>query len=85
MLISWIVLAIGELSATGLPLLDVTSNTPPAAPSPMTPGEPSTLVEALIGAAIIAAYLAFVRRIRSRRTARPVSQPRRSGSGRKAA
>jgi hypothetical protein len=85
MLISWIVLAIGHLSAGSLPLIDVTSNASRPVPSPITPGEPSTLIEALIGAGLIAAYFATTRRLRTRRETRRISQPVRAGSDRKAA
>ncbi len=85
MLISWVVLAIGQLSAAGLPLMDAASNvTRPAAPH-VTPGEPSTLAEALIGAALIAVYLVFARRMRGRRSVPRISKPASAGSGRKAA
>jgi hypothetical protein len=85
MLISWIVLAIAQLSAASLPVIDVaTSASRPTTP-PITPGEPSTLVEALIGAALIAAYLVFARPMRSRRRVQRISKPAPAGSGRKAA
>ena len=85
MLISWIVLAIGQLSAPDLPLIDVaTATSRPTAPSIM-PGEPSTLVEALIGAAIIAAYLVFTRHLRGRRSVQRIAKPASAGSRRKAA
>jgi hypothetical protein len=85
MLISWIVLAIGQLSAANLPLVDLTASASPSTSTPITPGEPSTLVEALIGVALIAAYLVFARHMRSRRSGQQVSKPVRAGRGRKAA
>ena len=85
MLISWIVLAMGQLSAAGLPLIDVTGAAPRQTATPIVPGEPSTFVEALIGAAFIAAYLVLARRVRCRRTVRKLTTPARPGSGRKAA
>lgn len=85
MLISWIVLAIGQLSAASLPLIDVTAAASRPAATPVTPGEPSTLIEALIGVGLIAAYVATTRRLRTRRETRRISQPVRAGSDRKAA
>jgi hypothetical protein len=85
MLISWIVLAIGQLSAASLPLIDTGSNLPRPITPPVTPGEPSTLIEALIGAALIAAYLVLTRRMRGRRGVSRISKPTSAGSGRKAA
>jgi hypothetical protein len=89
MLISWLVLAIGQLSASGLPLIDVASNVTSIASRPtvpaITPGEPSTLAEALIGATFIAAYLLFSRPMRGRRRVQRISKPGSAGSGRKAA
>jgi hypothetical protein len=85
MLISWIVLAIGQLSAANLPLIDVATAAPRPTVPTITPGEPSTLVEALIGAALIAAYLVFTRHLRGRRSVQRISKPVRAGSGRKAA
>jgi hypothetical protein len=86
MLISWIALAIGQLSAASLPLIDVTTaaaSRPTA--RPITPGEPSTLAEALIGAGLIAADVVLTRRLRPKRVARRISAPKHTGSGRKAA
>jgi hypothetical protein len=89
MLISWLVLAIGQLSASELPLIDVASNVTSIASRPtvqaITPGEPSTLAEALIGATFIAAYLLFSRPMRGRRRVQRISKPGSAGSGRKAA
>jgi hypothetical protein len=85
MLISWIVLAMGQLSAASLPLIDAATAASRPTGMPVTPGEPSTLVEALIGVALIAAYLVFPRRIRDRRSAQRNSKPVRAGSDRKAA
>ncbi len=85
MLISWIVLAIGQLTAASLPLIDVATAASRPTSTPITPGEPSTLVEALIGAGLIAAYVATTRRLRTRRETRRISQPARAGSDRKAA
>ena len=89
MLISWIVLAIGQLSVGELPLIDVASNVSSIASRPtslpVTPGEPSTLVEALIGATFIAAYLIFSRPMRGRRRVQRISKPGSADSGRKAA
>jgi hypothetical protein len=85
MLISWIVLAIGQLSATGLPLTDVTTAVSRPTATPITPGEPSTLVEALIGVALIAAYVVFARHMGGRRSVHRISKPGSAGSGRKAA
>jgi hypothetical protein len=84
MLISWIVLAIGQLSAASLPVIDVTTAGSRQTATPIVPGEPSTLVEGLIGAGLIAAYLVFAQRKRGRNVPR-VSKPTRAGSGRKAA
>jgi hypothetical protein len=84
MLISWIVLAIGQLSAVSLPLIDVTSNPSRPTSGPITPGEPSTLFEALIGAGLVAAYVVFAR-LKRRRSGPQISKPTRAGSGRKAA
>ena len=84
MLISWIVLAIGQLSAASLPVIDVTSAASGQTATPIVPGEPSTLIEALIGAGLIAAYLVFARGKRGRNVPR-FSKPTRAGSGRKAA
>jgi hypothetical protein len=84
MLISWIVVALGQLSVAGLPL--VSGRTDVARPTPgITPGEPSTMVEALIGAAIIGAYLIFARRFRGRRGVPRVAKPTSVDRGRKAA
>jgi hypothetical protein len=85
MLISWIVLAVGELSATGLPLTDVSTAVSSPTATPITPGEPSTLVEALIGVTLIAAYLVFARHMLGRRSVRRIWKPGRVGTGRKAA
>jgi hypothetical protein len=85
MLISWIVLAIGQLSAASLPLIDAATAASRPTGMPVTPGEPSTLVEAVIGIALIATYLIFPRRIRGRRSLRRISKPVRAGSDRKAA
>ena len=85
MLISWIVLAIGQVSAPNLPLIDVaTGVSRPAVPS-ITPGEPSTFVEALIGVALIAAYLVFTRGSRGRQNVQRIAKPTSAGSRRKAA
>ena len=85
MLISWIVLAIGQLSAASLPLIDVGAPASRPAAVPITPGEPSTLVEALIGVGLIAAYLVIARQVRSKREERRVSAATRADVGRKAA
>lgn len=89
MLISWLVLAIGQLSAAGLPPIDVASHVSSSASGPtsptITPGEPSTLVEALIGATFIAAYLILSRPIRGRRILSRILKPGSADSGRKAA
>ena len=85
MLISWIVLALGQLSAASLPLIDATTAASRPTAMPVTPGEPSTLVEALIGVGLIAAYVATTRRLRTRRDTRRMSKPVRAGSDRKAA
>jgi hypothetical protein len=84
MLISWIVLAIGQLSAAGLPLIDMSTAASRPTATPITPGEPSTLVEGLIGAGVVAAYFVFARHRRGRSVSR-ISKPTRAGSGRKAA
>lgn len=64
MLISWIVLAVGQLSAN-LPLV---ASGPARSPGGLSvPGEPSTLAEALIGVGLISAYLLVGRRVRGRR------------------
>lgn len=85
MLISWIVLAVCQLSAGELPLIGIGSNTSrPMAPA-ITPGEPSTLIEALIGITLVAAYLLFARRMRTRRGAQPIAKPVPAGRGRRAA
>jgi hypothetical protein len=83
MVISWIVLAIGQLSVAGLPLVGGGPDAP--GPAIRTPGEPSTIFEAMIGISLVAVYLMFARRMRSRRGVRRVSTPRPVGSGRKAA
>ena len=44
----------------------------------ITPGEPSTLVEALIGVGLLAAYVLLVRRVRTRRPVGSVSRPTRA-------
>jgi hypothetical protein len=85
MLISWIVLAIGQLSAASLPLTDVTAAASRPTATPITPGEPSTLVEAVIGIGLVAAYVLLARRVRTRRQLRPVSKPTDRGTKRKAA
>ena len=85
MLISWIVLAIGQLSASSSPLIDATTNTPRPTATPIAPGEPSTLVEALIGVVLIAGYLVLARRVRGRRGMQQISKSTRAGSGRKVA
>jgi hypothetical protein len=85
MVISWIVLAIGQLSAAGLPIIDVTPAGSGSTATPIVPGEPSTLVEAFIGAGLIAAFLVFARRKRGRRSMPRISKPTRTGRGRKAA
>jgi hypothetical protein len=85
MLISWIVLAIGQLSDASLPVIDLGSNLPRPITAPVTPGEPSTLVEAIIGAAIIVVYLTLMRRIRGGRSMPRISKPTRARTGRKAA
>ena len=84
MLISWIVLAIGQLSAASLPLIDATTAASRPTAMPVTPGEPSTLVEAFIGVGLIAAYLVFARHKRGPSVPR-ISKTVRAGSGRKAA
>jgi len=86
MLISWIVLAIGQLSAAGLPVIDLTTaaTSQPIA-RPITPGEPSTLAEALISAGLIAAYVVMTRRLRAESTTRQIFSPKHTDSGRKAA
>jgi hypothetical protein len=85
MLICSNMLAIGQLSAATLPVIEVASNeSRPLSPS-ITPGEPSTLVEAVIGIGLIAAYLLLARRVRTRRQPRPVSKPTGRRSKRKAA
>jgi hypothetical protein len=87
MLISWIVLAIRQLSAASLPLIDVTTAAAASRTTarPITPGEPSTLAEALIGAGLIAAYVVITRRVRTKRATWRISAPKHTGSGRKAA
>ena len=85
MLISWIVLAIGQLSAAGLPVIDVATAASRPTATPITPGEPSTLVEALIGVMLLAAYVVLARRVRGRRSVRRIFKPAPAGSGRKAA
>ena len=85
MLISWIVLAIGQLSAPNLPLNDVATAASRPTVTSVTPGEPSTLVEALIGVALIAAYLVFTRGMRSRRSVQRIAKLTSAGTGRKAA
>jgi hypothetical protein len=85
MLTSWIVLAIGQLSAASLPLIDVTTAASHPTPTPITPGEPSTLVEGLIGSALVFAYLVLARRVRTQRSVQQITKPARDGSGRKAA
>jgi hypothetical protein len=85
MLISWIVLAIGQLSAASVPVIDATTGASRPPVTTVTPGEPSTLIEALIGAGLIAAYFVFTRRLRGRRSMRRIAKPTRAGSGRKAA
>ena len=85
MLITRIVLTIGQLTAASLPLIDVGSGPSQPTMTPMTPGEPSTLLEALIGAGLIASYLLLARQMRGRRSVRPISRPTSAGSGRKAA
>ena len=81
MLISWI----GQLSVAGLPVIDVATAASRPTATPITPGEPSTLVEALIGATLIAAYLVFTRHMLGRRRVPRISKPGSAGSGRKAA
>jgi hypothetical protein len=85
MLISWIVFAIGQLSAASLPVIDATTGASRPPVPTVTPGEPSTLIEALIGAGLIAAYLVLARRVRGGRSVQRISKPTRAGSGRKAA
>jgi hypothetical protein len=85
MLISWIVLAIGQLSAAALSIVELTNDASGPTSAPATPGEPSTLIEGLIGVALIAAYLTFARRVRGRRSMQSLLKPTRAGSGRKAA
>ena len=85
MLSSSIVLAIGQLSAPNLPLIDVATGASRPTATSVTPGEPSTLVEALIGVALIAAYLVFTRGIRGRRSVQRIAKPTSAGRGRKAA
>ena len=85
MLISWIVLAIVQLSAAGLPVIDLPSGPPHLTTHSIAPGEPSTLFEAVFGVTIIAAYLMLVRRVRPRRRRTTVSKPTGRGTKRKAA
>jgi hypothetical protein len=85
MLISWIVLAIGQLSAASLPVIDVATAASRPTATPITPGEPSTLVEAVIGVTLIAAYLVFARHMLGRRSVQRISKPGSAGTGRKAA
>ena len=83
MLISRIVLAVGQLAAASLPILGADLSGSGAAH--VVPGEPSTLIEAAIGVALIAAYFLLVRRVRPRRPLTTVSKPTRRGTKRKAA
>ena len=85
MLISWIVLAIGHLSAASLPVIDVTAAASRRIATHVVPGEPSTLVEGLIAAALIAVYLLFARDKRGRRSVQRTAKPGNTGTGRKAA
>ena len=85
MVISWIVLAIGQLSVVGLPLIEAGSGFSQSATSAASPGEPSTLFEAMIGVSLIAVYLVFARRFRSRRSVSGGSKPAAVGRDRKAA
>ncbi len=85
MLIAWIMLAVGQLSAGSLPIVDLTSGPARSAGSLAVPGEPSTLIEALIGATIIVGYLVLSRRVRGRRGTPTVSARAKAGGRRKAA
>jgi len=85
MAISWIVLAIGQLSVAGLPLIEAGSEASQPGSHLISPGEPSTLFEAMIGVSLIAVYLMFARRMRSRRGVPRVAKPAPAGRGRKAA
>lgn len=85
MVISWIVLAIGKLSVVGLPLIEAGSDVSQSARSAVSPGEPSTLFEAMIGVSLIAVYLVFARRFRGRRSVPGVTKPAPVRRGRKAA
>jgi hypothetical protein len=85
MLITWIMLAIGQLSSGSEPLINLSTAVSRPVPTPITPGEPSTLVEALIGVGVIAAYFVITRRTRVRRSLQRISKPTSAGSGRKAA
>ncbi len=85
MLIAWIMLAVGQLSAGSLPIVDLASGPARSARSLIVPGEPSTLVEGLIGATIIAGYLVLSRRVRRRRGEPTASTRAKSGGRRKAA
>lgn len=76
MVISWIVLTIGQLSVAGLPLIDAGAD---VSPSVRSPGEPSTLFEAMIGVSLIAVYLMFARRFRGRRGVPRVAKPASAG------
>ena len=81
MLISWIVLAVGQLSAS----LPTVASGPGRSPGGLSvPGEPSTLIEALIGVGLISAYLLVGRRVRSRRGV-ATSVPKAQAGRRKAA
>ncbi len=85
MLTAWIVLALGQLSTSNLPMVSLTSASTQSTGNLPVPGEPSTLVEALIGIGIIACYLMLSRRFRDRRGAPTTSTPVKSTGRRKAA
>ena len=76
MLTSAVILAIVQFSAASEPLLDAAALIKPSPNgTPFTPEEPSTLALALIGIAIIGAYVAFQRRWRPQREPRQIFVP----------
>ncbi len=75
MLASSLMHAIVQISATTGPLFGADPVKPSPNGAPVAPGEPSTLVLALIGVSVIGAYFAITGRLRPWQDARQMSAP----------